>query len=194
MSVTNRTPLRSTQRNAANAGTTGTTGLKAAFDHASATHKAQLKDAVERARDDVDSWTACSMEVGFANAKGEPTFHGYGTHKPQSVTLTMPKEKRLDLAVMITVSLHDLGDDEAKVNKAGKDRATNDRHHIEVRHPDGTVERMDGIKPDAKTLFSSTDISIRNLVPGKYTISGWPDGTSAGGYCEGRVLEITIKP
>lgn len=174
--------------------TTASTGLKAAFDRASAPHKTQIKAAVDRARDDVDSWCACSMEVGFANVKGEATFHGYGTHKPQSATITMPKEKRLDLSVMITVSLHDLGDDETRVNKAGKDRATNDRHHIEVTRPDGTVERLDGIKPDAKELFSSTDISIKNLVPGKYVIRGWPDGTSADAYCEARMLELTIKP
>ena len=175
-------------------GTTITAGLKAAFDRAAAPQKTQVKEAVDRARDDVDTWCACSMEVGFANAKGEPTFHGYGTHKPQSATITMPKEKRLDLSVMITVSLHDLGDDEARVNKAGKDRATHDRHHIEVTRPDGKVERLDGIKPDAKELFSSTDISIRNLVPGKYIIKGWPDGTSADAYCEARVLELTVKP
>jgi len=168
------------------------TGLKAAFVHSSAPQKAQMKDAVDRARDDVDTWTACSMEVGFANAIGEPTFHGYGTHKAQTATIRMPKEKRLDLSVMITVSLHDLGDDEARVNKAGKERAVKDRHHIEVRRPDGTVERLDGIKPDPKELFSSTDISIKNLVPGKYVIKGWPDGTSADGYLEGRVLELTV--
>lgn len=185
MPVITRPPASSTQRT--------TTGLKAAFDRSSAPLKAQIKDAVERAKDDVDNWCACSVEVGFANAKGEPTFHGYGTHKPQSATITMPKEKRLDLAVMITVSLHDLGDDEARVNRAGKERAGKDRHHIEVHRPDGKVERLDGIKVDPKALFSSTDISIRNLVPGKYVIKGWPDGTSADGYCEARVLEITVK-
>lgn len=172
----------------------GATGLKAAFTHASAPQKAQLKDALDRARDDVDNWCACSMEVGFGNAKGEPTFHGYGTHKAQSATVTMPKEKRLDLSVMITVSLHDMGEDEARVMRGGKDRAVQDRHHIEVTRPDGTVERLDGIKPDTKELFSSTDISIKNLVPGKYIIKGWPDGTSADAYTEGRVLELTIKP
>ncbi len=186
MPVISRPSHSSTTRTAA-------TGLKAAFDRASAPHKAQIKDAVERAKDDVDTWCACSMEVGFANAKGEPTFHGYGTHKPQSATITMPKEKRLDLAVMITVSLHDLGEDEARVTRGGKDRAAKDRHHIEVHRPDGTVERLDGIKPDGKALFSSTDISIKNLVPGKYVIKGWPDGTTAGGYCEARVLEVTVK-
>ena len=183
---------RNTQRTQTPA--SGATGLKAAFTHASAPQQAQLKDALARARDDVDNWCACSMEVGFGNAKGEPTFHGYGTHKAQSATLSMPKEKRLDLSVMITVSLHDMGEDEARVMRGGKDRAVQDRHHIEVTRPDGTVERLDGIKPDTKELFSSTDISIKNLVPGKYIIKGWPDGTSADAYTEGRVLELTIKP
>lgn len=169
-------------------------GLAASFDRARAPQKAQLTDAVDRAKDDVDSWCACSVEVGFANAMGEPTFHGYGTHKPMSATISMPKEKRLDMAVMITVSLHDLGEDEARVSRAGKERAVKDRHHIEVTRPDGTVERIDGIKVDPKELFSSTDISIKNLVPGKYVIKGWPDGTSADGYCEARVLELTVKP
>lgn len=187
MPVISRSPTASSRHAPA-------TGLKAAFVRSSAPQRAQIKDAVDRAKDDVDTWCACSVEVGFANVKGEPTFHGYGTHKPQSATITMPREKRLDLAVMITVSLHDLGEDEARVTRAGKERATKDRHHIEVHRPDGTVERLDGIKPDAKALFSSTDISIKNLVPGKYVIKGWPDGTSADGYCEARVLEVTIKP
>lgn len=168
--------------------------LAPAFDPAKAPQQGQVKSAKRESQYLGENFKACLMEVGVANVKASPTFHGYGTHKPMTMNLrqALPGD-RLDLVVCLNVSGHDLKD-RADKQQALADRAKDNRYVIQVTHADGSIERMTGI-PANGALSTSQAISIHNMKPGTTIVEAWPEGSAGvGGYIEGRRLEITYNP
>ncbi len=142
---------------------------------------------------------ACLMEVGLANVKGTVTFHGYGTHKPMTLSLkkALPDD-RLDLTICLNVSGHDFKDSKDTPLPDAKQRiearAKDNRYVIQVTRPNGTVERMTGIEAKG-ALTTAQDISLRGMKPGTTVVEAWPEGSAGvGGYVEGRRLVITYAP
>lgn len=172
--------------------------LKPAFDRSGSKFPRQVQAAIAESQSLAEGYKACLMEVGVANAKGAPTFYGYGTHKPMTMNLTkaLPGE-RLDLTVCLNVSGHDFKGADGKhlpdIQQRVEERAKNNRYVIQVTHPDGKVDKMTGI--EAKGAISTAqDISI-NMKPGKTIVEAWPEGSAGvGGYVEGRRLEISYQP
>lgn len=163
------------------------------FDRKTAPFKAQIRAAQKASEDLGKGFYACAMEVGFANVRGRPTFHGYGTHKPMSATMGLPTGGRLDLTVCLNVSGHDL-EDRPNAREALLQRAKDNRYVIQVTHPDGRKERMTGIEAKG-ALSTAQDISIQGVKPGKLVIEAWPEQSAGvGGYVEGRRLEIDVRP
>jgi hypothetical protein len=173
--------------------------LRPAFDRKTAAFGAQVKAAQQESASLAQDFKACLMEVGLANAKGAPTFHGYGTGKPMTLTLRKPlPDDRLDLTVCLNVSGHDFKDANDKPFPDAKDRilarAKDNKYVIQVTRPDGTVEKMTGIAARG-ALSTAQDISIRGMKPGLTVVEAWPEGSAGvGGYREGRRLEITYTP
>ena len=60
---------------------------------------------------------------------------------------------------------------------------------IEVIHPEGTRERIDGIK--AKGEYCTAQNISFELGLGVTTVQAWPKGSAGpGGYVEGRVIKV----
>lgn len=173
--------------------------LKPAFERSQAKFKGQIESAMEESRDLAAGFKACLMEVGCANVKGAPTFYGYGTHKPMTMTINKAvPEGRLDLTVCMNVSGHDFKDANKNLLPGAQQmmeaRAKDNKYVIQVTHPDGTIQKMTGIEAKGATS-TAQDISIHGLKPGKTVVEAWPEGSAGvGGYVEGRRLEITYRP
>ncbi len=173
--------------------------LKPAFARGEAKFGAQVRSAMHESEFLAENFKACLMEVGLANVKGAPTFHGYGTHKPMTLNLkkALPDD-RLDLTVCLNVSGHDFKDHNDKPLPDAKqrlaERARDNKYVIQVTRPDGTVEKMTGIAANG-ALSTAQDISLRGMKPGKTIVEAWPEGSAGvGGYIEGRRLEISYNP
>ena len=173
--------------------------LSPAFERSKAKFPAQIEAAIDESKDLAANFKACLMEVGVANAKGSPTFYGYGTHKPMTMSLTKPlPEGRLDLTVCLNVSGHDFKGADGKPVPGGQAmleaRAKDNKYVIQVTHPDGRVETMKGIEAKG-ALSTAQDISIKDMQRGKTIVESWPEGSAGvGGYIEGRRLEINYNP
>jgi hypothetical protein len=173
--------------------------LAPAFERGSASFQAQIKRAMSDSKSLGNGYYAAKMEVGVANAQAQPTFYGYGTHKPMTMSLkkALPDD-RLDLVMCMNVSGQDFKDankvplPDALEKKTA--RAKDNTYVIQVTHADGRKELMKGI--GAKGEFSSAqDISIKGMKPGKTIVEMWPEGSAGvGGYVEGRRLEINYSP
>jgi hypothetical protein len=173
---------------------TASSSLAPAFEVGKAPQQAQVKKAARESEFLGENFKACLMEVGVANARGTPTFHGYGTHKPMTMSLRqeLPND-RLDLVVCMNVSGHDLKD-RADKDQALAARAKDNKYVIQVTRPDGSKERMTGISANG-SLSTMQAISIKDMKAGVTVVEAWPEGSAGvGGYVEGRRLEITFAP
>jgi hypothetical protein len=105
---------------------------------------------------------------------------------------------RIDLAVGITVSRHDLGMGGRPFNQAEFDRRkATDTYTIKVTSPDGTTASMTGIPAfgheHSADGFTVQAISIPLKGPGLYVVEAWPGGSmGSGGFKEGRTLHINV--
>jgi hypothetical protein len=173
--------------------------LAPAFERSKAAFGGQIKAAMQESASLASDFKACLMEVGLANVKGTVTFHGYGTHKPMTLSLkkALPDD-RLDVTVCLNVSGHDFKDSQDRLLPDAKQRlearAKDNRYVIQVTRPDGTIERMTGIEAKG-ALTTAQDISLRGMKPGTTVLEAWPEGSAGvGGYVEGRRLVITYAP
>ena len=168
--------------------------LAPAFDVSKAPQQAQVKKAARESEFLGENFKACLMEVGIANTRGTPTFYGYGTYKPMTMSLRQElPDNRLDMVVCMNVSGHDLKD-RADKDQALAARAKDNKYVIQVTRPDGSKERMTGISADG-ALSTMQAISIKDMKAGVTVVEAWPEGSAGvGGYIEGRRLEITYAP
>lgn len=140
------------------------------------------------------NFKACMMETRAIGVGRQPTFHGYGTHKPMDMQITqkLPND-RLDLIIGLNVSGHDL---KTRPNRDQllADRAKDNTYHVHVTDEHGRDEWIRDIPANGE-LYTLQALSIRDMKPGKTVVEAWPEGSAAvGGYVEGRRLEIDYKP
>jgi len=131
--------------------------------------------------DDAKSGVASMTILVAKNAVMEVESFDYGTRKPQKATvIDAPDDGILDLTVLMSVSGHTGDADKyAKLNE----------YIIEVIHPEGTRERLDGVKANGE-YCTAQNISFE-LGLGVTTIQAWPKGSAGpGGYVEGRVIKV----
>ncbi len=168
--------------------------LEAQFDRKKVRYPERVGRAENYSNFLATNFKASAGKFALLNVQPSPVFHGYGSHKPQSVTI---REKipgdRLDMTISTNVSGHDLKNRPNRKELLAQ-RAKGNSYAIRVTHPDGRTEKLSNIKANGD-LFTAMDISISGMVPGKTIVETWPE-QSAGvsGYVEGRRLEINYEP